>query len=162
MPSTYTPIATATVSGSSTNSITFSSISGTYTDIFLVGNWSGNDFIAFRFNGDTGTNYSMTSLYGTGSVAGSYRNSNQDKIDNNITSTNFSGNIEMSIMNYSNTTTNKTSIFRFNDATVTGSRGSVALWRNTSAITSITVLGFGTVINFTAGSTFTLYGIKAA
>ena len=37
----------------------------------------------------------------------------------------------------------------------------VGLWRNTNAITSITVFSTGSNPNFASGSTFTLYGIKA-
>jgi hypothetical protein len=62
-------------------------------------------------------------------------------------------------MNYSNTTTYKTSIARY------GTAGSLTLaqatlWRSTAAITSLTIVVLGST--FTAGSTFNLYGIAAA
>ena len=62
-------------------------------------------------------------------------------------------------MNYSNATTYKTVITRASNAN-NGVDAVVGLWRNTAAITSINVfLGTG---NLDTGSTFTLYGIKAA
>jgi hypothetical protein len=60
-------------------------------------------------------------------------------------------------MNYSNSTTYKTILGRSNAAT-SGTSAAVGLWRSTSAINSIEI---GTV-SFTAGSTFSLYGIAAA
>jgi hypothetical protein len=62
-------------------------------------------------------------------------------------------------MNYSNTVTNKTVIARGN-TTDFAVRASVGQWRSTAAITSIAVkMGSS---QFAAGSSFTLYGIKAA
>jgi hypothetical protein len=61
--------------------------------------------------------------------------------------------------NYSNTTTNKTILFRQNAASTSVQAG-VTLWRNTSAITSIYL--FLNADSFATGSTFTLYGIKSA
>lgn len=166
MPSTYTPIATTTASGS-VSSITFSSIAGTYTDLVLVNSASlasGAENLRIRFNSDTSTNYSFTVLTGTGSAASSTRSSNQTYIaadwNGYLTTTN---NVSIiSIQNYTNTTTNKTVISRSNNAG-TGVDAIVGLWRSTSAITSITIFNSGTGgVNFAAGSTFTLYGIKAA
>ena len=65
-------------------------------------------------------------------------------------------------MNYSNTTTNKTVLARGNRAS-SGVVAQVGMWGNTSAITSITIDNVDSAsANFVAGSTFTLYGIKAA
>jgi hypothetical protein len=64
-------------------------------------------------------------------------------------------------MNYKNTTNYKTTIGRGSSA-ANFADAQVSLWRDTSAINSVTVLlGAGTS-NFSVGSTFTLYGIKAA
>jgi hypothetical protein len=58
---TYEPIATTTL-GTSESSVTFSSISGSYTDLVLicaVKNTANNgDEVAFQLNSDTGSNYS--------------------------------------------------------------------------------------------------------
>jgi hypothetical protein len=81
--STYTPIATNTLS-SATGTVTFSSISGSYTDLILISNIkSGNTnqaSLLFRVNASaTGSLYSGTMIYGTGSAAGSNRQSNQNQ-----------------------------------------------------------------------------------
>ena len=163
--STYTPIATTTL-GSAQATVTLSSIPSSYTDLVAViniGSTSGsNDFCQARVNGDTGSNYSATILYGTGSTAASVRFTNDTvlygpqvnggSVVNSMLITNF--------MNYSNTTTYKTTLMR--SAHAGGEVDAVAsLWRSTAAINSITwKLNSGA--NFVAGSTFTLYGIAAA
>ena len=163
--STYTPIATNTL-GSAAASVTFSSIPSTYTDLVLVYNGkfaSANGQIALQFNGDTATNYSNTELYGNGTTAGSSRESSVSSMRLGYTAT---ANIEnmniMQIMNYSNATTYKTVLTRQNTAgSASGAAAHVGLWRSTSAINSIVVSCYNS-LNFVSGSTFTLYGIKAA
>jgi len=163
--STYTPIATTTL-GSSQSSVTFSSISG-YTDLRLVIN-TGTSIAAYpfiQFNGDTGTNYSLTELLGNGSSASSSRGTNMTHIQTYNVNTNTSIDTMMSwdIMNYSNSTTYKTVLSRAN-AAGNGTNAIVGLWRNTAAITSIYIgcINSGVARTFNTGSTFTLYGIAAA
>jgi len=163
---TYDPIATATASGS-TAGITFSSISGNYTDLILVVSAtpaSSNVYLGYiKINGDTGTNYSETLLYGTGTTAGSARESNRTAgyIGNWTTvSTTTSPTVyTVNFMNYSNTTTFKTILSRAADAGKE-TNAVVNLWRSTSAITSIEF--YVNVGNLTSGSTATLYGVKAS
>ena len=161
--STYTPIATYTATGSQAT-ITFSSISGSYTDLVLIVNAtvtsSGYD-LGIQLNGDSGSNYSQTILYGTGSAAGSARGANQAKAYVTYYGGigTVQGNQVIQLMNYSNSTTYKTLITRANRAD-SGTDAVVNLWRNTAAITSIALNIGGT--NFASGSTFTLYGIQAA
>jgi hypothetical protein len=164
MAATYEPIATQTL-GSAAASVTFSSISASYTDLVLVF-WkltSAGAQCSLQFNGDTGSNYSNTSLSGNGSTAASARASSGTSIslENALISdaTNASMNI-LSVMNYSNTTTNKTIISR-GGAAASGVNANVGLYRSTSAISSLTVLSGGSS-TFSTGATFTLYGIKAA
>jgi hypothetical protein len=163
MPSTYEPIATQTL-GSATNNITFSSIPSTYTDLILVANIgvsiaTANTFI--RFNSDSGSNYSVTQLRGNGSSATSHSLANQSRINTDYDgfTTSLGSNIIIQVQNYSNSTTNKTALIRSNEAAYS-TVATVGLWRNTAAITSI----FFSVDthNFITGSSFTLYGIKAA
>jgi len=161
MPITYEPIATTTL-GSAAATVTFSSIPGTYTDLILIGAFSCSAATgtAFNLNGDTGGNYSYTGLEGNGSSAFSGRNSNATNTGWTYdTTSNGQVNGIAQFNNYSNTTTYKTLLTRFNTpGTQTGA--SVNLWRSTSAITTIAIAtGSG---NFNSGSTFTLYGIKAA
>ena len=62
-------------------------------------------------------------------------------------------------MNYSNTTTFKTTLFAERDAAVVAQE-KVCLYRSTSAINRVDFIsGSG---NIAAGGIFTLYGIKAA
>ena len=165
MPTTYEPIATTTLS-SSAASVTFSSISSSYTDLVLVVNLKG-DVAGFaprmRFNNDSGTNYSWTRLSGNGSAASSARVTNGTSISigstaNVYTTDGFVGICQ--IQNYANTTTYKTTLNRGNNAT-DGTEAIVGLWRDTSAINRVDVVNTSSA-NFTSGSTFTLYGIKAA
>ena len=62
-------------------------------------------------------------------------------------------------MNYSNTTTYKTTLGRGSNV-ATDVEAIVGLWRNTAAITSITVAPSGG--NMKTGTVLSLYGIKAA
>jgi len=162
MPATYEPIATTTLS-TSTATVTFSSISGSYTDLVLVMNTKitvGDQGIRLRFNSDSGTNYSFTYLGGNGSTASSGRQSNKTGMDvGNSDATNFNPTI-VHIQNYSNSTTYKTVLGR-TSVPALYLYTYVGLWRSTSAITTIAIDG-NSGINFASGSEFTLYGIKAA
>ena len=163
MPNTYTELRRTTV-GTATTSVTLdlTGISG-YTDLVLIAAstvTSGTVSYRMQFNGDTASNYSATILYGTGSAAGSVRQSNQSSIFlASSSSTDVQGNFIVSIMNYSNTTTFKTVLSRYAAPAIeVGS--SVGLWRNTAAITSITILTSASTMP--VGSTFSLYGIANA
>jgi hypothetical protein len=163
MAKTYEPIATYTIPSATAN-YTFSSISGTYTDLVIVvtGNSTAAADLWMQVNGDTGTNYSTTQLSGTGSSALSQRSSNRANFNVNFNaymSTTVAANYIIQLQNYSNTTTYKTMLARCNNANQAVD-ATVGLWRNTAAITSVTLIANGST--FATGSTFTLYGIKAA
>lgn len=159
---TYTPIATTTL-GSDTASITFSSISGSYTDLILICNGkntggSNNEFLV-RYNSDSNNNYSTTFLYGNGtSVSSQFSGIASAVIPGQTDNTNPTP-IICHINNYSNSTTYKATLCR-----TSNSAGkvwvSVSTWRNTAAITSIVLSSY--TGNLTSGFTATLYGIKAA
>lgn len=165
---TYTPIATTKLT-SSQNNITFSGISGSFTDLVLVCQFSGIlDTYGYYlcFNGDTTTaSYSSTSIKGNGSASSSTRNTSNNVMYIDYifsTGTNLSTNNIAHIMNYSNTTTYKTVICRGNntDSTYPGAVLNIGQWRNTAAITNIQFGSFSG--GLMAGSTITLYGITAA
>ncbi len=161
--STYTPIATTTGNGSS-STITFSSIPSTYTDLVIVAtltNSNGSDSLTVRFNGDTGTNYSTTVLGNNGSTAESYRLSNSTSIYAGIELDTAPCVNIINVMNYTNTTTNKTIVSRGNQGDVR-TRAIVGLWRSTAAINSITLRNPSGAGAYSTSSTFTLYGIQAA
>jgi hypothetical protein len=112
-----------------------------------------------QFNGDTATNYSSTEMWTGGSGVNSQRESNLNYFTLRDSSTTLGNNMSVvNIMNYSNTTTNKTVLIRTNDGRYSRTYARVVMWRNTSAINSILLYPAG---NFAIGSTFTLYGIKA-
>jgi hypothetical protein len=165
--STYTPIATVSTSAAS---YTFSSIPSTYTDLVLIGSLrsdkttANSDTLFVQYNGNTGSNYSTTRLQGNGSSATSATQSSQSQIalpeisSNGDTSGIFTPVIH-NVINYSNSSTYKTSISRTNAVSVFV-MAIVGLWRGTAAINSITIYPAGG--NFASGSTLTLYGIAAA
>jgi len=164
MASTYEKIATNTLS-SAQSSITFSSIPSTYTDLVLISNAavsSGAAQMLCRLNSDTGSNYSFTRLGGDGSTTESSRASSVSYMQitwfGYLTTTINQAGIA-NFMNYSNSTTNKTVLTRSNNAG-NGVGSNVNLWRSTSAIN--TILLYPDASTFATGSTFTLYGIKAA
>jgi len=160
---TYTLIGSATADGTSL-SVTFSSIPATYTDLVIVcAITAGNTGDAYlRFNGDTTSLYSDTVMRGNGSVASSVRDSTVPGIDIgpvSLISGSEIGTVIINVMDYANTTTHKTSLIRFSDATSMVS-AIVGLWRSTAAINSILFSSRGG--NWGSGSTFKLYGIEAA
>jgi hypothetical protein len=159
MSQTRIPIATTTLTTSAAD-VTFSSISGAYTDLILIisgSNTTNDDSYGLRFNSDTGSNYSLTGLYGSGSSAGSYRSTSTTKIECGRANTSQSVSI-INIQNYSNSSIYKTIISRGNTNAYMNSHG--GLWRNTAAITAINITTFAGY-TIASGSTFTLYGIKA-
>ena len=164
---TYTPIATQTLS-SATTSVTFSSISGTYTDlkfVIIAGQTPLNENMRWRYNSDTGGNYAYTQILGNGTTASSSRS------NSSVTGLQLSGDlggsaiaslIKIDIMNYSNTTTHKPSLTRFDSIQKSRTQLNIGLWMSTSAITSVTFDFTNGTDTFVAGSTFSLFGIKAA
>jgi hypothetical protein len=159
---TYTQIASTTTSGNAT-SVTFSSIPATYTDLIIVfnGSASGTSGDLARFNSDTGANYSSTFMRGDGSSAASGRVPSATSINPGLTFGTSQSTYIMQIMNYANTTTYKTALYRSSSVATSSYVGAaVALWRSTAAINTINFFTSGT--NYVNGSTFSLYGVTAA
>lgn len=156
MPGTYEPISTTTL-GSAQQSVTFSSL-GSYTDLIVIYNGTAANNLSLRFNGDTNAYYSITRIggYGSGTVSSARYT--------DITSMYgpYSGNINVTmwqIFNYTNTTTYKSALGRGGGADY-ATEYYAGIWRNTNAITSLTVLSQSG--NMSIGSTITVYGLKAA
>lgn len=159
MPSTYDKI-TAYTAPSAVSSYTFTSISGAYTDLVLIVNSIGTgSYWQIQLNSDTGSNYSRTRITGDGSTATSSNNSSAASIIINDLSTTTPDICILQFLNYSNATTFKTVLYR-NNLSTTSTGAGVGLWRDNDAITSIKV--YPDTGNISTGSTFTLYGIKAA
>jgi hypothetical protein len=160
--STYTPIASVTL-GSTSSVITFSNLPQNYTDLVIsayVKRDTGSELdMLVRFNGDTGSNYSRTYIYGDGTTVGTGRETNQTgaKIVY-ANSTNWST-PQIHIMNYSNTNTFKTILQRQTLPLIVAAEN-IALWRNTSAINSVTITTNGND-NFAIGTIFQVYGVQS-
>jgi hypothetical protein len=163
MPDVSTEVAIATTTlGSANTTITFSSITGSYTDLKLVivaTATAVSSSVNIRLNNDSGSNYSITRLYGTGSSAASDRFTNRTQIDATLngfldTTPVF---LELDLFSYSGST-NKTVLQSTNeDNNGSGYAGrAVSLWRNTAAINRIDII---CTQNMDAGTTATLYGI---
>lgn len=160
---TYAKIASTVTTGLQ-STVTFTGITGLYTDLILVGAFgtaAASSLNLTMGNGaiDSGSNYSWTYVRGSDGTANSSRGSNDTRIFSGETNTaNLQTNLIIQFQDYANTTTFKTSISRFNHTTKTA-QATVGLWRSTSAIERIRV---SAPSDFSIGTTFTLYGIEDA
>jgi hypothetical protein len=158
---TYVPIATQTLA-SAASAVTFNSIPSTYTDLVLVAvvkNTSTLNNGQIYFNNDTSSVYSGTYIQGNGSVAASSRVTGVSNCYTPEISTTDWTVITANIMNYTNTTTFKTTLIRGGTAS-DRTAAWVDLYRSTNAINRIDFATYGG--NLAAGSTFSLYGVAAA
>lgn len=166
MPTTYNCIATTTLTSTQT-SVTFSSISASFTDLILVTNLRDltNGAASLRFNNDSGNNYSRISMRGNGSTASTFRQSNQNTvyIEGDSSGSNFSLSITH-LMNYKNTSRNKSMIQRvfYTGGSPQTTEESIFYWRSTAAINRIDITSLTGTATLAIGSTFSLYGIAAA
>lgn len=163
MPATYDAIATTTLN-STQSSVTFSSISQSYTDLLLVGNTGMNTTTGFAFccrlNGSTASEYVSTYMSGapSGSFPGGYAAQNLMVLGAPAKQA-ISGNIFVHFLQYKNTNVTKSVIAR----TQAGSESvwlSVGVWTQYTAINQIQL--FPETASWLSGSTFTLYGITQA
>lgn len=173
MPKTYEPIKTEILSSTS-SSVTLDSIPQTYTDLVLIcstrasTNGLYDDEFGMRFNADTGANYSRIRILGDGSSVSSLRATGEDKMYGGFhpkstdSASVFSPTI-YHILSYTNTNMFKTVYIKGNNERSSAGQviASATLWRSTSAITSLN-LTLGSGGSFAIGSSFSLYGIKAA
>ncbi len=165
--SSYESIATTTVGSGGASSITFSSIPSTYQHLQIRGigsttNGTTLDFAAVTFNSDTGANYSWHRLFGDGGSASVSAATSTSYIQTFCAGNTTFGPLVLDILDYANTNKFKTAR-SLSAAENNGSGNEYILyasgnWRNTNAITSITITGvFGT---FRQHTSYALYGIK--
>jgi hypothetical protein len=162
------------VLSSSAASVTFSSIPATYTDLVLRASvrTDGSNFTSLfgmTLNADATALYSVTVLQGDGTsatslaaTAGTYLRA-YNYVGASATANTFS-NVEFYIPNYTSTTSKPISSFgvsETNSATDAKMQAVAGLYRNTTAITSLT-LDVKFASNFVSGSSFYLYGISNA
>lgn len=153
-----------TTLGSDTATVTFSSISQSYQDLYLVvvGKASSGFNQGIRFNSDTGANYSHLRLTGENGTLASVTAAGVTRGLISYLSFNNStvGAAFIHILDYARTDKHKTTL---SDAH-SGSSTQIALicnrWASTSAITTVTLVNdSGT---YRAGTTFALYGVRGS
>jgi len=160
----YESIATVTVGSGGTSQIDFTSIPSTYTHLQIRYLWrSANASSMFMsFNGDgTQTNYYSHLMYATGGgIAVTAQNTNSFPGYYEPVANVFTGTV-IDILDYKNTNKYKTArSFWGYDGNGSGYLGFYSgLWKNTNAITSITLYNSGGA-NIGQYSHFALYGIK--
>lgn len=155
--------------------VTFSGIPQTFRALRLLCMCRGDTAAAFvtarlRFNGDSAGNYDAEQDSASGSTAAAFESLNQTGADigEATASTAVAGSVsimDVSIPWYTNTVFWKSliSTHMLQAQTSGGAAGAihskqwVSRWRNTGAITSITI--YPTAGNFISGSSFVLYGL---
>ena len=150
-------------------SANFYNIPQTYQDLYMVGQLRGVnantiEYGNIQLNGSS-SNYSYTMLTGDGSSATSSRNTPVTGgfylglIPGGNSTANVFGAYEIWILNYANTSTYKTVLWRLAaDQNGSGvSQMGVGLWSNTAAITGTNVFGSN---GCATGTTHSLYGIR--
>ena len=161
----YESIATATPT--SGTSVTFSSISGSYSHLqirYSIKTSDNGSFILMRINGATGSVYSQHYLNGDGSTASAGGSSALNTISRlqfpNGTSPTYPNVSVIDLLDYTNTNKNKT--VRWLSGQDGNGSGEIvfgsAAYLATTAITSIEIYG----ITYQAGTSIALYGIKGA
>jgi hypothetical protein len=154
---TYTPLATVTL-GSTSNSVTFSSIPATYRDLILVSvinTAASSSRIEVQANSVT-SGYPVVIAFNTSSqtFTGTGLYHGYTEAAERCTSI-------MQIMDYSATDKHKTAINRHGTLSPTSLvMMAASRFASTNAITSLKVMNISTV-DFSAGSTFNLYGVIA-
>ena len=151
----------------STNTVTISSISGSYKDLYVIVrdlSASANDNIQIRFNSNTGSNYAWSSVRVSGStvVGGNATgNTNIDILESFTSSAwNNAGFMEMVIPRYSETEIKAIYIRSLGS----GSSSRKVDWRNatfnsTAAISSITIYCEAGATTFSSGTVY-VYGVS--
>jgi hypothetical protein len=160
-----TLINTVTVGSGGASSITFSSITQTFTDLFIVmsgrsGISNTRENVFLSFNGSTAS-FNIRTLYAAGSTVASETNTTAYSlpINGNTSLADTFSNSELYISNYSGSTNKAFSAegVSANNANNNLLQINGGLWANTAAITSIT-LNLDS-LSFRQNTTVSLYGI---
>lgn len=178
MPITYDSIATLTVTSASVNTLSFTSITSSFTDLVIVGKFKGAPTYATdhgaRYNSDTGNNYGWNAF----SIYETSTNSNPTvasgiSATNNFAFYDFYGYVNDTawgistsyIYNYTSTNWPKMAVSissSLNQATSYGQSYVTSVWNSTAAISSIAVSTTNATRYFATGTTFSIYGITRA
>lgn len=159
MAATHELIATGTLNSGNPR-VVFSSIPATYTDLQIVGCFMGSveAYVGVQFNGDTGTNYSST--FWANRDAGKQSTNRIAGGPTYSATANDTCAVLIDINSYAQTNKYKTARVRNASAGADSVIFSEGVWRNTAAISSIDIWS-QTGNNYAAGTSISLYGIKA-
>lgn len=156
----------AEVGSGGASSIDFTSIPQIYTDLYIklsARERDAGDYVRF-FLDINGTNSSISTLFvlGTGSAPSSSSGTNLvgHGINRYSSTAGVFGNVDIYIANYTKNANKAICVegVEENDATAAYSSISAALWSNTTAISSISIVSPGNIAQY---SSATLYGITA-
>lgn len=161
---TYTAIATTTVGAGGTNTISFTSIPQTYTDLVIklstrptTGAAGGGMDIGFN---NSTSSFTSRYILGDGSAASSTTATTTFALVGSTTTASTFATTEIYIPNYTSSNNKSFGSESFEEANATLAYSTIlaGLWSNTAAITSIQITN--TRPTFAQYSTATLYGIK--
>lgn len=159
----YTELATITTS-SSVSSVTFSSIPGTYRDLYLVMLAAGTTANRYGFelnlnNDTTPSNYARLRLYFESSLFSDYSSAHVIPVLTPERSMH-----EIHIFDYAQTNKHKAMLVSGGGQGENSAYSSMGLmagkWNNTGAVTSLVIREIGNASNIAGGSRFSLYGVK--
>ena len=162
----------AVINPTGTNTVTFSSIPGTYKHLRLVGMGrssgagTGNDFPLMTFNADGAAHYARQTVEFTGVAAPSSFQATADSgafiavFPTAGDIANYPGTFILDIINYANTTFAKNYQGQYMGVTSAllsslFTNTFAGVWSGTAAITSITI---AETSNYVTGTSFSLYG----
>lgn len=154
----YIALATTTL-GSTSSSVTFSSIPATYKDLILVVAGTinqSNNYVSLQFNSDTASNYSNVFMTGYGSNTTESIAGTNDSVLRVLMGTSQSVST-WQLLDYSATDKHKTVLSRSGANSSTNVNAAAARWANTNAINTIRVFPQGA--SFNSGTTLSLYGV---
>jgi hypothetical protein len=168
----YELIATQLITAN-TADLTFASIPQTYKHLQIRYVARGNNNVTnlrFRLNSDSGTNYSNHSLFGNGSGVFSDNDTNSTSMQTTEFAhdgvlANVFGPGVFDFLDYSSASKNTTMRGLAGQDSANGDltpriRLRSAVWRNTAAVTSLTVFTDSGTGRFVSGSRFSLYGLR--
>lgn len=152
--------------GSTTTTVTFSSIPSTYRDLYFRMTVNGGNasasYMLTRMNGDSGTNYSDQVAFGSSSAGATSRNAaNYLFLDESFVTFNSTtyATYGYHILDYATVDKFKPILARADNGS-NGTTMCAGRWSSTAAVTSVT-FNDGSGWGFGAGSTFALYGVLA-
>ena len=158
MATAITALANLTL-GANAASVSFSSISSSYRDLYLTinGSMAASGNIALKINADaTSTYYIIATASTSTTITGSQATSNLLNYTNTLGTDQFS--MIVDFLDYSTTDRHKSVLVKSSSATSSGAELLGMRWWGTAAIGTITLTGSS---NFATGTQFCLWGVAS-